>query len=331
LGLASHDLIGRRYVIEPELTLRYRPSRFLDGQFDRIVAFEERTTRTIEHNRHFSGVRSKPALVASTMRNVLINLGNLLSLRSSVRIVPWAGYNFTPAPKKFSFLRTGALCTSMMGLEYFGHWISEDCPLHYLATDFGVPVGIPLKPWPHAAWYTKHLEVEACWADHVLVGELVVFDDLGFGDSKTKRLLSMRRKIADHFPANTPSSIVYLSRGKTGNPRRMMAEHEFIERLSLLGIKILHVEHDPIDTIVQTIRTARILITLEGSHGAHALCALPQGSGLLELVPPERFCTRHKEWADAVGLDYGFLVGTKREQGFDFPIDDLLRTLDLML
>jgi hypothetical protein len=111
----------------------------------------------------------------------------------------------------------------------------------------------------------------------------------------------------------------------------MLAEEAFIEQLRLRGIRILYVEHDPIHTIVQTIRTARVLITLEGSHGAHALCALPEGSGLLELVPPERFCTRHKEWADAVGLQYGFMVGTRREHGFDFQIDDVLRTVDLML
>jgi hypothetical protein len=36
------------------------------------------------------------------------------------------------------------------------------------------------------------------------------------------------------------------------------------------------------------------------------------------------------DWARALEMRYGIVVGEQREIGFHLPIDDLLRTVDLM-
>ena len=49
-----------------------------------------------------------------------------------------------------------------------------------------------------------------------------------------------------------------------------------------------------------------------------------------ESKPPNRFFNSHMDWARALGMRYGVVVGERRESGFHVPVADLLRTIDLM-
>ncbi len=50
---------------------------------------------------------------------------------------------------------------------------------------------------------------------------------------------------------------------------------------------------------------------------------------VITLQPPYRFNNFTKDWADCLGMNYGFVVGDPAEDGFRIDVNDVLRTIDL--
>jgi hypothetical protein len=73
-----------------------------------------------------------------------------------------------------------------------------------------------------------------------------------------------------------------------------------------------------------------MLISIEGSQLSHALYTLGDEGGVLTIQPPSRFFNSHMDWVRALNMRYGLVVGEERQSGFHLPVDDLLRTIDLM-
>ena len=76
---------------------------------------------------------------------------------------------------------------------------------------------------------------------------------------------------------------------------------------------------------------ARLVVSLEGSHVSHCTYTIPESSGLLILQPSNEFSAVHRDWAESLGVKFGFVVGSVVDHGYHFSVLDILRTIDLML
>jgi hypothetical protein len=86
-----------------------------------------------------------------------------------------------------------------------------------------------------------------------------------------------------------------------------------------------------LENLLAILASAKIVISLEGSHAAHCAFSVPQDSGLILLQPPDGFIGFHRGWTEAAGVWFGFVVGTFGERGYFFSSSEILRTVDLMM
>ena len=125
--------------------------------------------------------------------------------------------------------------------------------------------------------------------------------------------------------------MVYLRRGKSAERRELVNEDEIAERLLQVGASVLQMEETPTESIIEYLLGAEVVIGVEGSQLCHAVHTLREGGAIVVIQPPFRFYNAHKDWADALGMKYGFVVGDPAENGFELDPDDLLRTIDLAI
>ena len=141
----------------------------------------------------------------------------------------------------------------------------------------------------------------------------------------------MRDRIKAHFPRRDSDTYVYLKRGQTGVVRTIRNEDEIIDTLVKRGFQVVDITSDSLDSIIQTLLNAKIVVSLEGSHLAHWIYTAPDNGGLLVLQPPDRFIALQRAYAECLGIRYAFVVGEIAEAGYHFPPADILRTVDLLL
>jgi hypothetical protein len=106
-------------------------------------------------------------------------------------------------------------------------------------------------------------------------------------------------------------------------------EGELTDELARRGFIILDVVEDTLEKILSHLVSARLVISVEGSHVAHCCPSLPTGSGLMLLQPPDRFIGSHRGWSESLGIRFGFVVGEKKGRAAYFDMGDILRTMDL--
>ena len=92
---------------------------------------------------------------------------------------------------------------------------------------------------------------------------------------------------------------------------------------------IVEMELTPTEVTIAHLMEADFVISVEGSQLSHAVYALAEGGLRFGLQPPFRFYNAHKDWADALGMHYGFVVGDMSGEGFTVDPDDIMRTIDL--
>ena len=62
----------------------------------------------------------------------------------------------------------------------------------------------------------------------------------------------------------------------------------------------------------------------------HGLMVMNPGASVLALQPPNRFCGVLKLTTDMEALNFAFVIGTAKTEGFVVDIDEVERTLDLL-
>ena len=159
---------------------------------------------------------------------------------------------------------------------------------------------------------------------------MIWFEDRSHNSNKARRYRILREKIRRRFKPVRPGGIVYLKRGRTGEPRDPRNEDAIMDILSRHGASVLRMEKTPPETTIRHLLDAEVVIGVEGSHLAHAVYTLRQGGGVIALHSPARFYNAHKDWADALGMRYGFVIGDENDGGYTVNPSDLLRTIDLV-
>jgi hypothetical protein len=69
-------------------------------------------------------------------------------------------------------------------------------------------------------------------------------------------------------------------------------------------------------------------ITIEGSVQNHCWVAMPPRSTFVVIQPPTRFNSSGKMRADAIGINYAYVVADAHADGFYLPTGRLLQTID---
>jgi hypothetical protein len=227
-------------------------------------------------------------------------------------------------------LKCASLVSSMVSQTYFGHWLADGCVQYLLPAQQRINVG-SIK-YPDAAAYAEIFgqDWSSIVVDDATVSELIITADYAQNSSKRKRYEILHSKIVETFGKKEKTSLVYLRRGSAGTARLIENEDDLIEALVRRGFEILEVDAG-VERISASLLSAKLLVSIEGSHCAHAAISMQPGSGIVVLEPPERFTICHKGWADCRSIRFGFVVGFARSAGSFFPIADVLRTIDLML
>jgi hypothetical protein len=225
------------------------------------------------------------------------------------------------------------LCTGYFIDRYFGHWATDGLVLELLAAQRSVS-GLKLAgtPWLHEPGYRELVGLKVKQSHHARIERLWIIDDSGINDGWISRIEELRRRVrsvaAPNGPAPNAPKCVMLTRGTLGAKRNLVNSSEVQAALVRLGFDIVNPELETARGLAEKLCGVEIAVAVEGSAQIHCWLAMPGGSTFVAIQPPARFNTWAKMTADAVGINYAFLVADPHPDGFCVPIDRLLRTID---
>jgi Glycosyltransferase 61 len=226
-----------------------------------------------------------------------------------------------------------ALVSTLVGNKYFAHWIKDECTQHLLAEMYGGPLILRAPPYKDAVKYAQYFGQDwESFAVRAIVDDLVIFHDHSQNSLKRRRYRTLRERVKQRVACpETPSPLVYLRRGTTGASRLISNEAEIVKALIKRDFVIVDVSASDLETILSPLLTAKLVISMEGSHCGHCVTTMQEGSGLIVLAPPDRFTVNQRGWADCLSIRTGFIVGDRVESGSHFSIEDIARMIDLMM
>lgn len=226
-----------------------------------------------------------------------------------------------------------ALPSSLSGATYFGHWLRDDVPTYMLSKQYGLPISMAKNGWPDKDYYANVFQQN--WQNHFVghADRVTVFSDYSQNSSKVQRYRQLRDQVRNAHNPKHQNHIAYLKRRHDGIHSRIINnERTLISELRNRDVKIIDMTTNDIHTTISELLNAKLVITTEGSQVNHVLYTLRDDGGILLMVPPRIFTNIHKGWTDALGMDYGFVVGDDvDDKSFNINISELLHTLDMML
>jgi capsular polysaccharide biosynthesis protein len=228
-----------------------------------------------------------------------------------------------------------SLACTYPGSNYFGTFIKDQLPLVLLAQQHGNPVQFSHKPYGHAASYLQLLEMsEPRTVISTKVDKLTVFDDYAQSTHKMARFESLRAITRSVLAQSTHSepAVVYIKRPNDGAARGISNDAQLITELAAAGVAIIDPAGLSALEIASLIIGARIVISVEGSHLAHALLSMADHGSLIVLQPPDRFSMAYKDFTDAHDMSFAAIVGSPTTSPciFNIDISEVLHTIDIM-
>lgn len=269
-----------------------------------------------------------PPTVAYHLRNAVLFDGSIYARHHRA---PIAEKDLFKTAARTQQITSCALTSSYLGTKFFGHWLLDDCATYVLAESIAPPLCVRGAAFPHASKYASWFDQTWNTVDRAHIGWLTVFQDFALNSHKRKRLAKLRNIIRGRFAPNNPDKdkYVYLRRGQTGALRLIANEDLLINSLAKRGFSIVDIETTDLDDLLRTLACAKLTVSMEGSHCAHCVLAMPENSLMLILQPSDLFSASGHALTAAVNLRSGFIVGPKTPFGYSFTIDEILRTADL--
>jgi hypothetical protein len=313
--------------LSSEQTVSGPPCVVLPGQVERIRACAFGADVVQEIAKVQGAPRKLEPTLKYVLKDVLVDQGIIYRRGRQTRFNPELLAQRCNRREQYDLV---VLRSSMVGCYFFGHWLRDDCATHLLAEEIGTPMSMPTPLWPDRSGYLALFGQRYDELGSAHVRRLVLFRDIAQNADKARRFHALRARVAKSLTSHTAGKIVYLMRGAGGQKRALINESEIIETLSRRGVVIVKSEEQIVPQLIRVLFGARIVISIEGSQLSHALYTMRHEGGLMVIQPPDRFFNSHRDWAHALNMKYAIVVGELREEGFHVPIDDLLRTLDLL-
>ena len=319
------ELNSKRWVIAPSEKLNSPPAIFLESDLNKITALMEDTTLEQEMQRIRGGEIEHAATIAYQIQHCELLNGNLY--KNTVR------YPLTKQkPALFNFdkqitINEAALAGSYYGSFYFGHWLTDDLTAYLAAESYAQPIIPERKPYIHEPSYLELTEINPQGIKSALFKSLIIFDDFGQNKFKRERYETIRTRLLKVKPTDNNEK-VFIRRGQQG-ATRVLSNAEQIEQLLITqGFKIINPETLTVNQLIAEIQGAKLIVGLEGSHLMHCIYSMSLTGALCVLQPPFRFNNVLKNYTDCLGINYGFVVGSPDENGFNINTDDLLTVLE---
>jgi len=327
---AYRDTCERKWTIHPEETQVEPPAIYFEDDLERVHPINVGdNTYEQEVSRIKGGRVEHAATVAYSLKTVELIDGSLFSGAMQHRLVDRPRHMIGRDASET--IASGALACTPYGGIYFGHWMSDDLTLHLAAEALGLPVTVDRKSYDHEPEYCRLMKIGQNKMSRLRFDELIIVDDHGQNAYKRQRYQALRSRLRESV---TPASnlYVYIRRGTVGaRVDRSLVNAEEIEGfLESQGFLIVDPDHQSASKIAEAISGARLIVSVEGSHMAHALYSVRDNGAFCILQPPYRFTNVFKDYADCLDLRYGFTTGVEAAGGFVINIEHLKRIVDRM-
>lgn len=315
--------------LQPEETEVLPPAAILPGQIDRVTSTDGLSPLEY-HLQSLTATTFRHAPVLRKMaKNAIVAFDGFATARHSRR---YSSALFAQVlGQSLASVNRLRYCHEALASRHFGHWLT-DAMLESLIDgpelgDLWMPA--PRK-WHHAAHYQQILDLPSVDADLVFARELIFYQDFGQGSHKRARYAKIRRALHARHGAATGAECVFISRGNTGAARLIRDQARLVDELVRHNWTIVEVSTASVDQLQTALCSARIVVSIDGSHLTHAQLSLTPGSVLIVLVPHDRFTTVHLDYANANRISAGFVVleGSAGE-GYVLNWDEVMRTIDL--
>jgi Glycosyltransferase 61 len=313
-------------VLCPSEESELSPSIFLKGQLEKITGAQTGASLASQMDQTLRRTVKHAPTIAYHIRNAILFDGCVYAGRmKSVVAEKGAVVN-----KRVAQFGTAAICSSVIGAKYFGHWLCDDVLTYVLAGRYGNPICCSVSfPSDHKPIYERIFEQDWRPTDRARIDHLILFQDFAQTSLKRRRQLDLRNRVLRLFPPTGRRHLIYLKRGDTGESRLIENESEIIDDLTRRGFVILDIKTDSLERILSHLVSAEIVISIEGSQTTHGSYSIPKGSGMLFLQLSNRFTASQRGWTENLGAKFGFVVGEPRENATYFSASDILKTVDL--
>jgi capsular polysaccharide biosynthesis protein len=307
LGKSNQLQLGasRSWIVSPPERTQVPSAIFDPTDIERITGVTADDTIAGQVQRAQGGTASHGATTAYELRNAVIANGHVFTrkvyYRLGTRAAPWV------APR-MPQISEGVLATTDYGIRYFGHWMGDDLPLHLAARDLGRPLSVLSNPTARQRDFLKLLELNADVVEDASVNRLVVLDDAGQNAYKRERIARLR-VLASIYRSANPVPGVMLLRGESGAHRKLVNESEIADIARRRGFVVLDPACTDSGAILRLCAGVKIVLGVEGSQLTNGLLWMHAQGVLVSLQPPQRFCMVLKDWCDAIGTRYAFVVG----------------------
>jgi capsular polysaccharide biosynthesis protein len=316
----------RSWTVSPAEQTEAAAAIFDPSDIHRITGVAADDTIEEQIRRTQASTANHGATVAYELRDAVIANGHVFTRNVYYRI------GNKPAPliarSQIAHLPDGVLATTPYGIRYFGHWMGDDLPLHLAARDLGRPLSVLSEPTARQQAFLKLLAVSTEVIQDAYVDRLVIVDDTGQNAYKRERLARLRA-LAKPYGSADPVPGVMLLRGHGGANRKLVNESEIANLARDRGFTVLDPAITDAAEILRVCTGVKIVLGVEGSQLTNGMLWMDARGTLVALQPPQRFCVVLKDWCDAIGSGYAFVVG--HESGpteFSIDPDGVRRLLD---
>lgn len=307
---------SRVWELCPGETVTVPPAIYPDGALERIVAASPWEDAATLEDRIRGGPGTHGASRAYLIEDV--DLSGAYLYRGAARSQPGHG---RARPWRQGGARIGLeaahLVSAWSGSLFFGPFLRDTLPLG-LIPEAGAPaITMVGKTYAHAPGYRALVDLPCppC-PDAARIGRLTVYEDFAQNSFKAARYRTLRDRLRGNVtdPARPPG--VYLKRGATGEARMLTNEAEIEALLAGFGFDIVEPAKLEPAEIARRMTDTPLVISIEGSHLAHAIYTLADNGAFLVIQPPDRVALPYKEYADRMDMRFGLVVGHPAPGGF---------------
>ncbi|WP_162260517.1 glycosyltransferase 61 family protein [Rhizobium sp. Root708] len=324
------EIASRTLVVSPAERGSRQAAIYLPGQLERVRDVQFETTREYEMARISAGSVHHAATLAYLVEHAHYVDGDLYArgMRHRQVIRPESRAIW----KRAVHIDECALPSMPLGDKYFAHQVIDVAATAMLAETVAptyLARGSFSDDWPHSKAYYALLGVDFPVLDAALIRKAWVFQDYGMTANRRSRIAALRDRAMSRRAAQDGRR-VFISRKATGERRLLENEAELTERLIKEGFDVVDPATMTVAEIVERISGASLVCSVEGSNLAHGILTIANKGAILTLQPPYRFNNLWKDYADALDMTYGFVVGEGGKTSFSICADDVVKTADML-
>jgi capsular polysaccharide biosynthesis protein len=259
------------------------------------------------------------AYLASRHRMELRSALEARSLLRQLSVIP-------AAPR--AEISEASLVSGVAGSTWFGHWLEDEVPMHMLATAYAPPVAHVRPSYEHEQPYLDLLGLEAPMrVGTAHISRLTIVDEFAQNPHKARRYWRVRERIAQGRTRN--GRRVFLNRGRSGALRAISNEAPLLDRFRKEGYTVLDLTGASLEQILNVLAGANLVVSVEGSHLAHALYAMARFGTMVIVNPPWQVHTTVADIAPFCELHPAMYICTSQGDGaFHAHPDELLKFID---